>query len=157
MAGAGDVDDVVITVVDTLPPEVACTTNVAALWPPDHKMVVVHVYIDATDSCVAPVDLVLLQVTLQSNEPDDANGLGDGATTGDTDGQDGYSNPLDVTGNFIFNPLTASFEGSVSLRAERDGTGHGRHYSIRALVLDTAKNLATTSCVVVVPHDRRKN
>ena len=130
--GGVDVDDVVITVVDASPPEVACTTNVAALWPPNHQMVEVDVFIDATDACTAPEDLILLTVEISSNEPDD--GLGDGDTLGDVNGEDAFAELLDVASDFTFNPITASFEGTVFLRAERGGIGDGRAYSIEALL-----------------------
>jgi hypothetical protein len=145
-----------ITVVDTIPPEVACTTDLAALGPPNHKMVEVGVFIEATDACTEPADLVLLQVIVTSDEPDDADGSGDGRTTGDTDGQDGFTAPVDVTKFFAFNAVTASFEGSVLLRAERAGGNSGRTYTIKATVLDSHNNLTTSSCVVVVPHDQSK-
>ncbi|HUE73799.1 MAG TPA: hypothetical protein VMP01_23165 [Pirellulaceae bacterium] len=148
------VDTVRITVVDTIPPEVACTTDLAALWPPNHQMVEVGVFIEATDACTHPDDLLLLEVVVTSDEPDDAEGNGDGTTTGDTDGEDGFAAAVDVTELFTFNPATARFEGSVFLRAERAGAGSGRTYTIRATVLDSHNNLATSSCVVVVPHDQ---
>ncbi len=154
--GGLDVDDVVVTVVDQTPPEVVCTTSVAAIWPPNHKMIPVMIYVDATDHCTNPEDLILGLVTVESNEPDDAEGLGDGETTGDVDGQDGFTAPVDVTDLLTYNPETASFEGLVLLRAERNGEGVGRSYSINTTVIDSSNNIADTSCVVVVPHDRRK-
>lgn len=153
--GGIDVDDVVITVFDEMPPEVASTTSVAALWPPNHQMVPVAVAVYATDACSSPADLQLLAVVLQSNEPDDVDGPSDGETTGDTDGDDGYSATVDVTGAFVFNPDSGAFEGWVMLRAERADDGFGRSYSVSAAVRDTAGNIAETSCVVVVPHDGR--
>ena len=154
--GAVDTDDVVITVYDDAPPEVACTTNVASLAPPNRKMVAVEVYVEATDVCDAPDQLQLVAVTLESNEPDDADGKSDGSTTGDTHGADGFSAPVDVTSEFLYNAATASFEGTVFLRAELDKNGSGRTYSINATVVDTAGNLADTSCVVVVPKKGRR-
>ena len=147
-------DDVEITVEDTSPPEVACTTDLVALWPPKHQMVAVKVFIDATDVCTAPEDLILLAVEVSSDEPDD--GLGDGDTAGDIFGEDGFTTPVDVTTVFTFNPETASFEGTILLRAERDGSGDGRSYTVEAFVVDNSLNLTSTSCVIVVPHDRRR-
>lgn len=148
------VDTVRIAVFDAVPPEVVCTTDLAALWPPNHQMVKVGVFIAATDACTHPEDLVLLEVIATSNEPDDAAGNYDGDTVGDTDGQDGFAAPVDVTEFFTFNPATASFEGAVFVRAERAAACSGRSYTIRATVLDSHNNLTTSSCVVVVPHDR---
>jgi hypothetical protein len=149
-------DTVRITVVDTVPPEVVCTADRAALWPPVHQMEKVGVFITATDACTHPEDLVLLEVIVTSSEPDDAEGNGDGDTAGDTDGQDGFTAPVDVTRFFAFNAATDSFEGSVLVRAERAGGGSGRTYTIKATVRDSHNNLTTSSCVVVVPHDQSR-
>ena len=134
-------------------PEVVCTTDLAALWPPNHKMVEVRVFIDASDLCTVAADLVLLEVILTSSEPDNALGDDDGNTTGDTDGEDGFTIPVDVTEFFTFNPDTGGFEGSVFLRAERAESGSGRTYTIQATVLNNDNNCATSSCAVVVPVD----
>jgi hypothetical protein len=89
---------------------------------------------------------------VMSSEPDD--GTGDGEFDGDVDGLDGYTAPVPI--DLVYDPLTASFVGTVMLRAERDGADSGRTYSIICDVLDAAGHTATSSCVVVVPHDRRK-
>jgi hypothetical protein len=151
--GATSTDDVVITVYDDAPPEVACTTDIASLAPANHEMVAVEVYVDATDACDAPDELQLVLVSLDSSEPDDARGKSDGSTTGDTNGADGYTAPVDVTDQFAYNPETQSFEGTVYLRAELDTNGSGRSYGINATVIDTSGNLTDASCVVVVPLD----
>ncbi len=136
-------------------PEVALTTDLDGLWPPNHKLVEVGVSIRATDACTDPIDLVL-EVIVTSDEPDDATGDADGDTTGDTHGDDGFTAPVDVTRLFTFNPATGDFEGSVFLRAERAGDNGGRTYTIEATVLNDDNNWATSSCVVVVPHDRSR-
>ncbi|GAH15367.1 unnamed protein product, partial [marine sediment metagenome] len=130
-------------------------TDLMLLWPPNHQMEDVAVYIDATDNCAAPEDLILLSVTVSSSELDDSNGTGDGETLGDVNGENGDTVPVDVTSLFGYNTISMGFEGSLSLRAERDGAGSGRTYTITAILLDTANNIAQTSCVIVVPHDRR--
>jgi hypothetical protein len=144
-------DDVLITVVDTTPPVVVCTTDKIALWPPNHQMVEVDVYLQASDACSGPDDLIV-SCTASSSEPDDANG--DGAFTGDVDGEDGYESPVPL--DLTWDELLGCFVGTVSLRAERDGSEAGRSYFIVCDVLDCTGNLSMASCVVVVPHDRRK-
>ncbi len=132
-------------------PVVTCTTDQDELWPPNHKMVGVNVTIQATDLCADPADL-MLEVIITSDEPDNAEN--DGNTTGDTDGQDGFTAPVDVTGFFTYNHDTASFEGTVFLRAERAEDNNGRTYTIEAAVMNNDNNLATSRCVVLVPNDR---
>ncbi|MBT4864971.1 MAG: hypothetical protein HON53_07635 [Planctomycetaceae bacterium] len=154
--GAADTDDVIIMVIDETPPEVACTTDITSLAPANHELVDVQVSILASDLCSAPEDLVLLAVLLDSDEPDDASGKHDGATTGDTNGEDGFSSPVDVTDQFTFNTETASFEGTIVLRAEANKKGNGRTYSINVSVLDTFDNLSNSSCAVVVPKNSKK-
>ena len=45
--------------------------------------------------------------------------------------------------------------GAVRVRAERDGRGDGRTYTVLATATDVAGNLTTRSGSCTVPHDRR--
>ena len=84
----------------------------------------------------------------------DANG--DGSTTGDVDGLDGFTAPVPIQ-NLVYDAVNERFYGLVSMRAERDGAEEGRIYSIVCDVVDDEGNEATASCVVIVPHNKRKN
>jgi hypothetical protein len=134
-------------------PDVECSTDLTTLVPPNHRMVEVDVFIRATDAWTHPADLVLQAATVVSDEPDNAKGTGDGNTTGDTDGQDGFTAPVQVTQYFTFNADTGCFEGSILLRAERAGNSSGRTYTIEATILNSYNNSATNRCLVVVPND----
>lgn len=147
--------DVLITVQDTTPPEVMCTTDAAALWPPNHTMRTVTIVLAGTDACSAPEEIVPLLVTIRSDEPDNEDGLGDGDTTGDVNGQDGYSAPVDITDLLVYDDDLGAWITTVQLRAERDGVSDGRAYILDIMAIDSHMNVSLTSCVVVVPHDRR--
>lgn len=155
--GGFSTDDVLVTVIDTIAPEVATTTDKAYLFPPDHTMVPVEIVVHAADLCFDPEVVVPLSVTVQSSEADDVpNDLGDGATTGDVNGFDGFTSPVDVTGVMSPDPLVEGrYVGTVFLRAERHTSGNGRRYAIHALATDSSGNATVSSAVVVVP-DRRK-
>ncbi len=152
--------DVLVNVQDTTPPEVMVTTDVAALWPPKHDMRAVTCIITTSDVCENPDPTIIpLVVTVRSDEPDNATGNGDGNTTGDVNGSDGFTAPVDVTSLFSFDANLGddgAWVATIQLRAERDGTGDGRAYVIDVIAFDTDGNMVTTSCVVVVPHDRRR-
>src|SRR5206468_5587356 len=70
-----------VTVVDRTPPEARALARPAVLWPPDHRLVPVHVDLAASDTCSPSVGVRLLSA--RSSEADDAPGDGDGRTTGD--------------------------------------------------------------------------
>ena len=149
--GGMDSADVLVTVSDDQAPEMTCTTDVAALWPPNHHAVAVELLITPQDDCTDPQDLVVTCL-VSSSEPDDANG--DGAFTGDVNGQDAYGAPVPIV--LAYAADRSAYIAHVVLRAERDGALDGRVYSFTCDVEDTAGNIGSASCVVVVPHDRRR-
>ena len=106
---------------------VSATPN--SLWPPNHKMWTVRVNYTATDHC-GPVQCSL---SVTSNEPIDS--IGDGHTAPDWVVLDARR---------------------VQLRAERQGPGSGRVYTIAIRCTDGAGNRATATTAVTVPHDRGK-
>ncbi len=132
--GKTSTDEVVIQVVDTLPPRVELEFSPSMLWPPNHKMVNVHSTV-RVDDC-GPVTITLLSVT--SNEPD--NGTGDGDTENDI--QDAY---------------TGSADFDFALRAERAGGGSGRVYTIVYKVVDEMGLETIATGTVKVPHDQGHN
>jgi len=114
--------------VDSTPPViVSITPSARSLTPPDHKMVPVSFAVQATD--LVDPSPVCDVVSVASNEP--ANGLGDGNTAADW--------------SFVPGSLT------VSLRAERSGTGSGRVYTVTIRCRDASGNAAFSTAEVAVP------
>lgn len=122
-----------VHVVDTTPPVVGFTLTPNVLWPPNHKMVTIRAAVTATDICDAAPAVRLLSIT--SDEPDDAPGLGDGATVQDIQAAIG-------TGTRTF-----------KLRAERAGELDGRVYTVTYTATDASGNTGTATTTVRVPHD----
>ena len=120
-----------LTVEDATPPELTVRLDPDTLWPPHHHMVGITGTIEASDNCGTPT---VALASLTSNEPDDAPGIGDGQTTGDTQ-----------PGNDDFH---------FSTRAERAGTGGGRIYTAVYTATDGSDNVASAAGLVVVPHDQ---
>ena len=126
-----------VEVIDSTPPAFReLFVNPSMLWPPNHRLVNVGVHVDVEDACDAAPQVRLVSVT--SSEPDDATGLGDGHTLHDIQGADLGEDVRDLL-----------------LRAERDGDGTGRIYTLTYEVRDAAGNVATRDVVVRVPHDMR--
>jgi hypothetical protein len=87
-----------------------------------------------TDICDAGVDIDDIVITsVSSDEPEDAQGKGDGNTVDD---------------------IVIVDSQTVELRAERQGGGNGRVYTINFGVTDTSGNTETGSCTVWVLHDQ---
>ena len=128
-----DSDTLLVTVEDTTPPVIDLFLDPDSLWPPNHKMVEINATVNVTDSCDANPDWWLSLVN--SSEPD--NGQGDGNTVNDIQ-------------NVIINSMDTQFD----LRAERQGGGSGRIYSIEYQAEDADGNTAIANGSVVVPHNR---
>jgi photosystem II stability/assembly factor-like uncharacterized protein len=129
--GGTATDTVDVTVYDGTPPTIgslSATPNV--LWPPNHNMVAVTVRASVLDSCDPAPTWTIVSVT--SNEP--ANGLGDGDLSPD----------WMITGDH-----------TVSLRAERSGTGNGRIYTITVRATDASGNMSVQSLTVSVPKNQK--
>jgi hypothetical protein len=126
-AGNVETTKTLVVRIDRSAPSVSCTADPGVLWPPNHKLVAVAV------SGAAGLTLT----SVASNEPDDAPGGGDGNTTGDIQGFD-----------------VGTSDTSGFLRAERDGNGPGRVYTLTYAGQDAAGNDRGCTATVTVPHDQ---
>lgn len=117
-----------LDVVDTLPPRIEPAE--IELWPPNHALhrITVEECAPARDLCDPDVQSWFTYAT--SDEPEDAEG--DGSTEGDV-----------------------RFDGcgAVELRAERQGGGNGRVYTLGVRAVDASGNTRDGECRVIVPHD----
>jgi hypothetical protein len=118
---------VTVTVINShTPPDAShARADVGVLWPPDHKMVQVHII-----GLVNPNNDPITIDAVTQDEP--TNGLGDGDT-----------------------PIDAIINGdSVTLRAERSGNGNGRVYRICFTVHDPEQD-AQGCVNVMVPKSKK--
>jgi len=125
----------VVTVVDTTPPVVTVDTAPNYLWPPNHKMYGIHNAVTVLEACDPSPRLILQSVV--SSELDDAPGGGDGNTVNDIQGAS-----------------TGTVDFDILMRAERQGTGPGRTYTIRYQATDASGNVGAGTDTVDVPHDQ---
>lgn len=125
-----------VNVVDTTSPVITLNGQAHLLWPPNHEyqtFQVTNFVASVTDSCETSLgvsDVVISQVT--SDEP--VNNRGDGNTVNDI--------------------VIAADCRSVQLRAEREGSGNGRVYTISFRVRDASGNIATATAIVTVPKSQ---
>lgn len=124
-----------VTIEDTTPPQISVQVSPAVLWPPNHKMVEITASVIVEDVCDSMPTIELTSIT--SSEPDDASGGGDGHTVNDIQGA------ALGTADFTF-----------LLRAERQGSGPGRTYTVTYTATDAAGNEALASAEVSVPHSQ---
>jgi hypothetical protein len=123
-----------VRLTDVTAPSLTLAASPAVLWPPNHQMVPVAIDVAVSDDTDPAPVVELLSVV--SSEPDDAPGSGDGATTGD-----------------IQDVSVGTDDRQVSLRAEREGGGPGRVYTLTYRATDAAGNSTIAAVQVVVPND----
>ena len=124
-----------VTVVDTQAPALTLYTDPMTLWPPNHEMVPVSVAWQVADLCDPATSVSL--VSIVSSEPDDAAGKDDGETLGDIGGA-----------------AAGTPDPEVLLRAERNGRGSGRTYTLTYRAVDASGHATAALAVVTVPHDQ---
>lgn len=131
--GQTGLDSVDVVVIDRTPPTMSLGIDTQFLWPPNHRMIPVGAVVASSDLCGA--SHVVLD-SIASSEPDDAEGTGDGSTLLDV--QEAMQGEADV---------------AFFLRAERDGSGRGRIYSITYRSTDDSGNATSLIRHVTVPHE----
>jgi len=130
-------DEVTVTVEDNEAPVITIATNPITLWPPNHQYLTINIsqcVAAVTDNCatLSPNNVIIANVT--SDEPEDAQGGGDGNTTNDI--------------------VIANDCKSVQLRSERQGSGNGRVYTIHLSLSDGNGNTGAATCLVTVPKSQ---
>ena len=127
--GLTDSDTVLITVADTTPPLIDFELLADTIWPPNHRMVNIGTVSVSDIGDSAPV----LEIEITHNEdPHENTGAGDGNHEPD---------------------WQIDEDGTVWIRAERNGTGEDRIYTITVYAEDASGNTAEESFIVTVPHD----
>ena len=132
-------DTVDITVTDTTAPSLSVSLSPNVLWPPNHKMVKITASIDIGDSCDDEPTVNLVSIT-SNEEEDDQHGH-----------KSGYGHDSDDIQGAEFGTDDREF----FLRAEREGRGIGRVYTVTYEVTDASGNTAEATAEVTVPHDHR--
>ncbi|HUQ31236.1 MAG TPA: hypothetical protein VM095_03910, partial [Pyrinomonadaceae bacterium] len=129
-SGAYGEDTVVVNVIDTTAPALTSNGQVISFWPLNkqyRQIGVADLVASASDSCDAGVNLS--SVVIEKVTSDEGS----------------------ASGNDI---VIAAGCKSVQLRADRDGSGDGRVYTITFRVRDTAGNTTTLKRQVLVPHNQ---
>ena len=119
-----------VNVGDHTGPTITPNGQAIALWPPNHKFHTVNVsdlIASAGDACDTSVGLDSVVIAQVSSD--------EGAA---------------ADGDIVIAPGCKS----VQLRAERNGNGNGRVYTITFRVRDAGDNTTTVTRQVVVPHDQ---
>ena len=121
--------------INSTPPSITLNGNTISLWPPNHSYNTINVtdLVASASSCDGTVNLssvVIDKVT--SDEAENGNG----------------------SGNTLNDIVISCNRHSVQLRAEREGGGDGRVYTITFKVTDGLGHTAFATAKVVVPHSQ---
>jgi hypothetical protein len=114
---------------DTRPPILTVSASPTALWPPDHRMVPVHLSISAADTCDPTPRVELIAVSSSEG---------------------GVGSSDDIQGADLGTP-----DADVQLRADRSGRNRGRVYTLLYRVTDASDLVAESTVRILVPHDQQ--
>jgi hypothetical protein len=120
-----------LEVLDVDAPTITLSLSPASLWPPNHKLQAISATVAAEDRCDLNPDISL--VSIVSNQPEDAPGVGDGSTAPDIDGA-----------------TYRTDDRSFRVRAERGGSRQ-RVYTVVYSATDESGNVGYASATVTVP------
>ncbi len=127
-----------VIVDDVTAPTLTANSTSITMWPPNHKYTSFDLNdfgVSALDNCAGDLTANVTISKIESDEPEDVNGGGDGNTNNDI-------------------VIDAGCQ-SMQLRAERQGGGNGRVYTIHLSVDDGTGNSGTTTSQVHVPHNKK--
>ena len=136
-SGGTDTCTSTVTVEDHTPPVVV--TKGVELWPPNHQyeslslLSCLKVNFDNCGGTSYSAGHNGSITSISSDEVEDATGMGDGNTKND---------------------IVISSSTTFKLRAEREGAGNGRVYTVRFNMTDESGNTTASSCKITVPHDQ---
>lgn len=140
---ASVIAEAAIQIVDTTAPTLAPTASTNMLWPPDGRLRAVTIWAHAADNSGGSVTLA---VDVTSDEPACRHcGRRCGGHCGCRE-PDWEIDSVDSQTGVI----------QLRLRAERDGRGDGRVYTITITATDGSGNQTTAKVEVRVPHDKKK-
>jgi hypothetical protein len=129
-----------VTINDTEPPKVTCSVATSELWPPNHTLspsnalTGVGFKASAVDNCDGTIPVASIKVQVFSDEAE--------------------LDPNSGSGTFSPDAKNLLADGTLRLRAERDGTQNGRVYLIVAKATDSSGNTGFCTSTVTVTHDQ---
>jgi hypothetical protein len=124
-----------VAVVDTTPPELACSVTTSELWPANHELVDVGLVVVTSDVCDPETPTVTTAVTSDESASDELRSGG----------------PVHCPDAVVMP------DGTVLLRAERAGTGDGRVYRIVVTSMDSCGNSSECTDEVSVRRSQGTN
>jgi hypothetical protein len=119
-----------VMVFDWEPPLITdVDAHIAPIWPPNHKMICIKIDYNSSDNC----GIANCELSVSSNEPVN-----------------------DVHGNCVKQPDWVILDNHhVLLKADREGPGNGREYTITITCTDGSYNTSMQQVIVKIPHDRK--
>lgn len=140
------------TVKDEVAPTLSVSASPGYIWPPNHKYETVTVTVSASDACAGTTGVTYSGYVV-SNQPDDANGNGDGGTEGDI--RVTRPNGQVLTSSSASPQVPFRPGDKLEVRSERAGGNEARIYSIRLRATDPSQNTSGYQVATVrIDHDR---